>query len=95
MAEKLSFKYVIEECESEDQKEAGSDDEEANLDEDEINKKFVFTAKAEQTYFAIRGGKAKRVDAASVVEVAFRRETSHLSAEACRGPRHDAESMRS
>ncbi|KAH3821839.1 hypothetical protein DPMN_123607, partial [Dreissena polymorpha] len=26
------------------------------------------TAKAEQTYFAIRGGKAKRVDAASVVE---------------------------
>ncbi|KAH3879608.1 hypothetical protein DPMN_003514, partial [Dreissena polymorpha] len=29
-----------------------------------------FTAKAEQTYFAIRGGKAKRVDAASVVEAA-------------------------
>ncbi|KAH3882312.1 hypothetical protein DPMN_006247 [Dreissena polymorpha] len=28
------------------------------------------TAKAEQTYFAIRGGKAKRVDAASVVEAA-------------------------
>ncbi|KAH3878564.1 hypothetical protein DPMN_002461 [Dreissena polymorpha] len=29
-----------------------------------------FNAKAEQTYFAIRGGKAKRVDAASVVEAA-------------------------
>ncbi|KAH3895511.1 hypothetical protein DPMN_019676 [Dreissena polymorpha] len=28
------------------------------------------TAKAEQTYFAIRGGKAKRVDAASVVQAA-------------------------
>ncbi|KAH3725751.1 hypothetical protein DPMN_051600 [Dreissena polymorpha] len=28
------------------------------------------TANAEQTYFAIRGGKAKRVDAASVVEAA-------------------------
>ncbi|KAH3856337.1 hypothetical protein DPMN_098923 [Dreissena polymorpha] len=28
------------------------------------------TAKAEQMYFAIRGGKAKRVDAASVVEAA-------------------------
>ncbi|KAH3792342.1 hypothetical protein DPMN_145836 [Dreissena polymorpha] len=28
------------------------------------------TAKAEQTYFTIRGGKAKRVDAASVVEAA-------------------------
>ncbi|KAH3897618.1 hypothetical protein DPMN_021810, partial [Dreissena polymorpha] len=28
------------------------------------------TAKAEQTYFAIRGGKAKRVDAASVIEAA-------------------------
>ncbi|KAH3781773.1 hypothetical protein DPMN_159677 [Dreissena polymorpha] len=28
------------------------------------------TAKAEQTYFAIRGGKAKRVDAASIVEAA-------------------------
>ncbi|KAH3840897.1 hypothetical protein DPMN_114355 [Dreissena polymorpha] len=27
-------------------------------------------------------------------QVAFRRETSHLSAEACRDPRHDAESMR-
>ncbi|KAH3818930.1 hypothetical protein DPMN_120658, partial [Dreissena polymorpha] len=26
------------------------------------------TAKAEQTYFAIRGGKAKRVDATTVVE---------------------------
>ncbi|KAH3814909.1 hypothetical protein DPMN_143426 [Dreissena polymorpha] len=26
--------------------------------------------KAEQTYFAIRGGKAKRVDAASVIEAA-------------------------
>ncbi|KAH3726801.1 hypothetical protein DPMN_052671 [Dreissena polymorpha] len=29
-----------------------------------------FKTKAEQTYFAIRGGKAKRVDAASVVEAA-------------------------
>ncbi|KAH3878818.1 hypothetical protein DPMN_002718 [Dreissena polymorpha] len=28
------------------------------------------TANAEQTYFAIRGGKAKRVDAVSVVEAA-------------------------
>ncbi|KAH3822401.1 hypothetical protein DPMN_124179 [Dreissena polymorpha] len=31
---------------------------------------FTDTAKAEQTYFAFRGGKAKRVDAASVVEAA-------------------------
>ncbi|KAH3878187.1 hypothetical protein DPMN_002073 [Dreissena polymorpha] len=31
---------------------------------------YYSTAKAEQTYFAIRGGKAKRVDAASVVEAA-------------------------
>ncbi|KAH3779084.1 hypothetical protein DPMN_180563 [Dreissena polymorpha] len=30
----------------------------------------LVSAKAEQTYFAIRGGKAKRVDAASVVEAA-------------------------
>ncbi|KAH3748749.1 hypothetical protein DPMN_183199 [Dreissena polymorpha] len=40
MAEQLSFKYVVEECLSEDPKEAGSDDEEANLDGDEINKRF-------------------------------------------------------
>ncbi|KAH3822402.1 hypothetical protein DPMN_124180 [Dreissena polymorpha] len=32
--------------------------------------KLHSTAKAEQTYFAIRGGMAKRVDAASVVEAA-------------------------
>ncbi|KAH3783173.1 hypothetical protein DPMN_161101 [Dreissena polymorpha] len=35
-----------------------------------IAAKSLFTAKAEQTYFAIRGGKVKRVDAASVVEAA-------------------------
>ncbi|KAH3833980.1 hypothetical protein DPMN_107298 [Dreissena polymorpha] len=40
MAEQLSFKYVVEECLSEDPKEAGSDDEEANLDGDEMNKRF-------------------------------------------------------
>ncbi|KAH3894947.1 hypothetical protein DPMN_019107, partial [Dreissena polymorpha] len=33
-------------------------------------KKELGTANAEQTYFAIRGGKAKRVDAVSVVEAA-------------------------
>ncbi|KAH3774622.1 hypothetical protein DPMN_176004 [Dreissena polymorpha] len=61
------------------------------------------TAKAEQTYFAIRGGKAKRVDAASVVEAAsVFGGKSHFAAKlricpprhACRYPRHDAESMR-
>ncbi|KAH3710967.1 hypothetical protein DPMN_070465 [Dreissena polymorpha] len=57
------------------------------------------TAKAEQTYFAIRGGKAKRVDAASVVEAASvcggkSHFAAKLSAEACHDPRHDAESMR-
>ncbi|KAH3894400.1 hypothetical protein DPMN_018557, partial [Dreissena polymorpha] len=42
-----------------------------NLNKKTLNKwKGYSTAKAEQTYFAIRGGKAKRVDAASVVEAA-------------------------
>ena len=34
------------------------------------NMAIYSTAKAEQTYFAIRGGKVNRVDAASVVEAA-------------------------
>ncbi|KAH3801576.1 hypothetical protein DPMN_155231 [Dreissena polymorpha] len=37
---------------------------------DPLTESGYSTAKAEQTYFAIRGGKAKRVDAASVVEAA-------------------------
>ncbi|KAH3883668.1 hypothetical protein DPMN_007628 [Dreissena polymorpha] len=47
----------------------------------------------EQTYFENRGGNAKQVDAESAVE-AFRSKASHLSAEASRDLRHDAESMR-
>ncbi|KAH3726683.1 hypothetical protein DPMN_052552 [Dreissena polymorpha] len=35
-----------------------------------LNNNSAAEPKAEQTYFAIRGGKAKRVDAASVVEAA-------------------------
>ncbi|KAH3782036.1 hypothetical protein DPMN_159947 [Dreissena polymorpha] len=38
--------------------------------DDDFLSQEVNTAKAEQTYFAIRGGKAKRVNAASVVEAA-------------------------
>ncbi|KAH3849183.1 hypothetical protein DPMN_091579 [Dreissena polymorpha] len=49
---------------------------------DNIRRLPFSTANAEQTYFAIRGGKAKRVDAASVVEAAsstaLRVQTPHL-----------------
>ncbi|KAH3876383.1 hypothetical protein DPMN_000223 [Dreissena polymorpha] len=66
---------------------------------------FYSTAKAEQTYFAIRGGKAQRVDAESAVEAAsVCGGKSHFAAklhicpprhaEASRDPRHDAEAMR-
>ncbi|KAH3890048.1 hypothetical protein DPMN_014116 [Dreissena polymorpha] len=64
-----------------------------------------FTANAEQTYFAIRGGKAQQVDAESAVKAAsVCGGKSHFAAmlcicpprhiEASRDPRHDAESMR-
>ncbi|KAH3790878.1 hypothetical protein DPMN_169086 [Dreissena polymorpha] len=45
----------------------GDDDDD---DDDALDTHTKFTVNAEQTYFAIRGGKAKRVDAASVVEAA-------------------------
>ncbi|KAH3865310.1 hypothetical protein DPMN_028349 [Dreissena polymorpha] len=55
----------------------------------------LFHAKAEQTYFAFRGGKAKRVDAASVVEAAsVCGGKSHFTAKLRICP-PDAESMRS
>ncbi|KAH3784323.1 hypothetical protein DPMN_162277 [Dreissena polymorpha] len=58
-----------------------------------LRKLHYSTAKAEQKYFPICGGKAKRVDAASVIEAAsVCGGKSHFS-EACRNLRHDAESM--
>ncbi|KAH3798547.1 hypothetical protein DPMN_152147 [Dreissena polymorpha] len=59
MAQQLSFKYIIEECESEDPKEAGSDDEEANLDENEINKRCVLRKR--------NGGSSRSLNRSSMV----------------------------
>ncbi|KAH3784820.1 hypothetical protein DPMN_162891 [Dreissena polymorpha] len=51
---------------------------------EEMRMLFVGSAKAEQTYFAIRGDKVKRVDAASVIE----------AASVCSGKSHFAAKLR-